>query len=158
MRAYDNKDYRYKTSDADSETALSYIKQILGFQPDVNTLEYDLNFFAGGIGVFDRLAFSCGIQRQQWPELIKKLDLVKPSDALGILDWREEFLWLVKTEEATAPIDAFSAQFINSEKRDFQALCISNGQIFFRMHSDVNSWTAVWEQNGTINYLSFDQG
>ncbi|XLZ72034.1 hypothetical protein ABT364_08745 [Massilia sp. SR12] len=158
MRAYDNKDYRYKTSEGESEAALRFVKQVLGFHPDVSTLEYDLNFFAGGIGVYDRVAFSCGIQSQQWPDLVKKLNLVTPSDALGFSDWREEFLWLVNSEEPTTSIDVYSADFINSKKRDFQALCISSGQIFFSKDSDVNSWTAVWENDGTINYLGFEQG
>jgi hypothetical protein len=58
MREYDNVDYSYKSLEKTSEQAISFISGVLGFKPDPSMLECDLNFFSGGIGMDDKLAFS----------------------------------------------------------------------------------------------------
>jgi hypothetical protein len=55
---YDNKEYRCRHSDADRREGLAKVAELLGLAgvSDQGGLFYDLSFYSGGIGVFDRLA------------------------------------------------------------------------------------------------------
>ena len=158
MRKYDNVDHRFRSSDAKSEKAVETISGILGFLPDTNTLEYDLNFFSGGIGVDDRLAFSCTVAPDTLEVAVTKLRLVSPEEALSDPGWAEDFAWLVKRQGDATSIRLFSADFINSRRRPFQSQCNENLAIFFARGSDVNTWPAVWISENKLNYLYADQG
>ena len=145
MRRYDNVDYRFRSSDAKSEKAVETISGILGFLPDTNLLEYDLRFFSGGIGVDDRLAFSCAVAPDTLEVAVTKLRLVSPEEAL-------------KHQGAATSIRLASADFINSKRMPFQSQCNESLAIFFARGSDVNTWTAVWISDNKLNYLYADQG
>jgi hypothetical protein len=156
MREYDNVDYRYKSSDGASERAVAFVSEILGFRPDPAKLEYDLNFFSGGIGVDDKLAFSCTIDPQQLPTIIDKLELVPPLEAAGNKDWGEDFSWLLEAEPDSS-IETCALEFINGHKKAFQSPP-AEGFLFFARESNLNTWTAVWQSDGKFNYLYSDQG
>jgi len=158
MRKYDNVDYRFRSSDAKSEKAVEIISGILGFLPDTDTLEYDLNFFSGGIGVDDRLAFSCAVAPDTLEVAVTHLRLAPPKEALSDPAWAEDFLWLVKHQGDAPSIQLSSATFINSKRRPFQSQCNESSAIFFARQSDVNTWTAVWVSEKKLNYLYADQG
>jgi hypothetical protein len=157
MREYDNIEYRYKTGDANCERALKFASSTLGFAPDTARLKFDLSFFSGGIGVLDKLAFSCFVGPEQWEPLIGRLNLVAPHAAMNDAGWREDFAWLVKHTESGS-VEESCCAFINAEKKGFQGTCTPGDGIFFFKGSDVNSWTAVWGSGGEVNYLYFDQG
>jgi len=158
MRKYDNVDYRFRSSDAKSEKAVETISGILGFLPDTNMLEYDLNFFSGGIGVDDRLAFSCAVAPDTLEVAVRNLRLVSPEEALSDPVWAEDFIWLVKHQGDATSIRLSSANFINSKRRPFQSQCNESLAMFFAQQSDVNTWTAVWVSENKLNYLYADQG
>jgi hypothetical protein len=159
MRKYDNVDYRFRSSDAKSEEAVEAISDILGFLPDTNLLEYDLRFFSGGIGVDDRLAFSCAVTPDMLGAAVTNLRLVSPEEALSYPGWAEDFIWLVKHQGGDATSIRFSsADFINSKRRPFQSQCNESLAIFFARGSDVNTWTAVWISDNKLNCLYVDQG
>ena len=158
MRRYDNVDYRFRSSDAKTEKAVETISGILGFLPDTNLLEYDLRFFSGGIGVDDRLAFSCAVAPDTLEVAVTKLRLVSPEEALIYPGWAEDFIWLVKHQGAATSIRLASADFINSKRMPFQSQCNESLAIFFARGSDVNTWTAVWISDNKLNYLYADQG
>ncbi len=158
MREYDNVDYRYNSSNGESEKAIKIVSGILGFSPDTSSLEYDLGFFSGGIGVDDNLAFSCSMSREKIENVVKKLSLVSPVDALKDQAWNEDFTWLVKHEENASSIRLSSANFINKMRKPFQNPCAEEHAVFFAQESNVNTWTAVWITEGKLNYLYSDQG
>jgi hypothetical protein len=57
MRDYDGVAHRYKSEDQSSEVAIRVLTGILGFSPHNTTLKYELDLYAGGIGIDDKLAF-----------------------------------------------------------------------------------------------------
>jgi hypothetical protein len=158
MREYDNVDYRYKRSDKTSEEALAFISGVLGFRPDPKTLEYDLNFFSGGIGVDDKLAFSCPIEPGDLETFRAKMELVAPLDAIRDASWVDDFAWLLKSDGSGSSIVASASAFINENKKEFQSPCTADSVILFARDSDVNTWTAVWQSSAKLNYLYSDQG
>lgn len=156
MRPYDGIDYRYTNSDADKESAIGIIQNILGFVPETDGLDYSLNFFSGGIGVDDRLAIRCKFCPSDWPLVVGKLNLKHPSEALANPDWGEDFAWLVSNGEALS--DADFCSFVNANKREFQDSLPLENTPFFTDESNVNTWCVVWIVENRLNYLSFDQG
>lgn len=158
MRPYDGIDYRYNHNDADHEEAVQIISDLIGFQPVPDDLFYSLRFYAGGIGVDDRLAIRCRVDEANWPVVARKLCLSPPADVAQDLEWGEHFRWLLGAEENHNSLDTYCHQFINSNKLNFQDCADEGCQIFFANESNVNFWCVVWRANGRMNYLSFDQG
>lgn len=158
MREYDGVDYRYKSGDQLSHEAMKFLSGLLGFPPDTNALEYELNLFAGGIGVDDRLAFCCEMSENQIESAAEKLRLISPMAALNDPDWGEDFAWLIDDEGDGSSVVDLSIKFINKNKKPFQKSCSEDCRVLFGQESNVNTWTAVWISEGIFNYLSFDQG
>jgi len=158
MRSYDGIDYNYRHNDAKQEESIRIIVDLIGFQPVPDGLFYSLNFYAGGVGVDDRLAVQCRIDDANWPAVARKLRLRHPVDVAHDPAWGEDFRWLLGAEENYDSIDEYCRQFINSNKLDFQDGADEKWEVFFANESDVNSWCVVWQANGRMNYLSFDQG
>ena len=158
MREYDGVEVRYRRPDADLDKSLQVVENLLGFAPDPQQLDFDLSFWAGGAGVLDKLAISCNVSPEQWQTLKQKLDLYSPEEMVARDDCREDFIWLVADDGECSDILATSAQFINDNKAAFQETCLESHAIYFSYMSDVNGWTAVWEQGGRINYAYFCQG
>jgi hypothetical protein len=158
MREYDNIDYRYKSLDRESQTALRFLATFLGFQPDTSTLEYDLNFFCGGVGVDDKLAFRCSLSRDETAAAVRRLRLILPEEALSDSAYGEDFAWLVKHDDGPSLVRKSSSRFINKNRKPFQNRCSEEVEMFFARESDVNAWTAVWISDGKFNCLYADQG
>jgi hypothetical protein len=158
MREYDNVDYRYTSSDRDNQNALTFLSGFLGFRPDTKSLEFDLNFFSGGIGVDDKLAFSCSVSQEEMAVTVRKLQLISPEEALSDPACGEEFAWLVKHEGGAILVRKSSSRFINDNRKPFQSLCTEEIDILFASESDVNAWTAVWIWDGRLNCLYANQG
>lgn len=158
MRAYDGIDYHYKHNDAKQEESIQIIANLIGFEPVPDKLLYSLNFYAGGTGVDDRAAVQCRIDEASWPVVAQKLRLRHYVDAAQDQAWGEDFRWLIGAEDIHDSVDEYCYQFINSRKLYFQDRADEKWEIFFADESDVNSWCVVWQANGRLNYLSFDQG
>jgi hypothetical protein len=158
MHPYDGIDYRYTSSDADKEKAISVIQNILGFAPETNGLDYSLNFYSGGIGVDDRLAIRCKFTSSDWPLIINKLNLKQLSEVLANPDWGEDFAWLVSGNESPSDIGADCCNFISTNKKMFQDSVTLENTFLFTDESNVNTWCVVWVVEDNLNYLSFDQG
>lgn len=158
MRSYDGVDYRYASDGADKEKAASIIGNILGFRPDLDGLEYNLNFYSGGTGIDDRLAIRCSFQESDWPIVAQQLRLKSLREVADDPDLEEAVRWLVSSEEVGDPLEDCCHRFINTSKRDFQDVVDDRWEVFFENESDVNSWCVVWRARGQLNYLSFDQG
>ena len=158
IHPYDGIDYRYSSSDANKEKAILIIKNILGFAPETNELDYSLNFYSGGIGVDDRLAIRCRFIPSNWPLVISKLNLKRPSEALSNPDWGKDFAWLVSDDETPSNVEEDCCNFVNTQKKVFQDTASSKDTLLFTDESNVNSWCVVWVVDDNLNYLSFDQG
>lgn len=158
MREYDGVDYRYKSGDQQSDEAMKFLSSLLGFPPDTTVLEYELNLFAGGIGVDDRLAFCCAMSEKQIASAVEKLHLIAPMEAMIDPEWGEDFAWLIDDEGEASSVVDLSIRFINKNKKPFQKSCSEDCRIWFGRESNVNTWSAVWISEGIFNYLSFDQG
>ena len=158
MLPYDGIDYQYKHTDAKQEESIQIIMNLIGFAPVPDELFYSLNFYAGGTGVDDRLAVRCRIDKENWPIVVRKLRLRHAFESMQDTEWGEELLWLLGADGNHHSVEAYCHQFINSKKADFQDRADEKWEIFFAYESDVNSWCVVWQANGRLNYLSFDQG
>lgn len=158
MHPYDGVDHRYNSSDADREKATRIIKNVLGFNPEPNGLDYSLNFYSGGIGVDDRLAIRCKFTPSDWSLVIGKLNLKPPKEVLSNPEWGEDFAWLVSDDETPSDINGDSCNFVNAKKKAFQDTISLEHTLLFTDESNVNTWCVVWVVNGNLNYLSFDQG
>ncbi|WP_188704655.1 hypothetical protein [Silvimonas iriomotensis] len=158
MHPYDGIDHRYTSSDADKNKVVRIIQNILGFAPQINGLDYSLNFYSGGIGVDDRLAIRCNLTPSDWPRVIAKLNLKPPSEALANPDWGDDFAWLVSNCEAPSDVSADCCKFVNANKKVFQDSVSLENSPLFTDESNVNSWCVVWVVGSYLNYLSFDQG
>lgn len=158
IHPYDGIDHRHASSDADQDKAIRIIKNVLGFAPQANGLDYSLNFYSGGIGVDDRLAIRCKIDPSDWPLVIGKLNLKSPSETLSNAGWGEDFAWLVSNKEIPDDVNKDCCDFINTKKMAFQDNVALEHTFLFTDESNVNSWCVVWAVDDNINYLSFDQG
>lgn len=158
MRLYDGVEHRYSSDDMRPENAIGEISNLLGYRPSPEELAYSLSFYAGRIGVDDRLAVRCRYEESFWPDVVQHLRLIAldqaESDELSF----EGLRWLFELEDAPAPLGLHALQFINSHKHTFQDTATDTTQVFFTRESDVNSWCVVWRSERSLNYLSFDQG
>lgn len=158
MREYDGIDYRYKTGEKQSADALKIIAGVLGFEPEKSGLEYDMNLYAGGTGVDDRLAFRTTLTDIKIDTAVKNLGLITPKEAISDPAWGEDFAWLLGDESAASRVQDLSIRFINQNRKPFQSECSEGCRVLFAVESNVNTWAAAWISNDVFNYLSFDQG
>ncbi|MCI0917472.1 hypothetical protein JNA64_09880 [Pseudomonas stutzeri] len=132
MRSYDGVNYQYISDDAEKEKAIGIIANLIGFRPKTDRLAYSLSFYAGGIGVDDRLAVSCLLDNSNWPAMVQRLRLKSVSEISDNPIWEEEFRWLVGAEETEGSLEEHSCRFINTEKHDFQYTADQQCEIFFQ--------------------------
>lgn len=158
MREYDGIERRYRKSDLDLEKNLNIVQNLLGFRPSVDRLDFDLSFYSGGIGIYDKLAISCDASSDQMRLVRDKLRLYSPNEAIAMKEWEEDFIWLVTGEESCVNILSGSAGFINQEKAEFQDICLPEHTMLFSCESNVNDWTAIWGSGTRLNYAYFNQG
>lgn len=158
MRKYDGKEHCYKDVDEDREKSLNIISNLIGFKPILKGLKYNLNFYAGGIGVLDKLGLTCLVSHEQWTYVKSKNKLFTPKEASEHEFWGEDFLWLIDNEENESGIINNSINFINSNKLKFQEKPNNYFFIYFVEWSDVNDWTVFWGKDSTLNYLYYSQG
>ncbi|WP_156938954.1 hypothetical protein [Deefgea rivuli] len=158
MNPYDGIDYRYTSSDTDKGKATRLIQNILGFAPEINGLDYSLNFYSGGSGVDDRVAIRCNVTPSDWSLVIAKLNLKPPSEVLQSPDWGEDLAELVSNCAAPSDISADCCNFVNANKKVFQDTVSFDNALCFSVESNVNTWCVVWVVGEHLNYLSFDQG
>jgi hypothetical protein len=158
MREYDGIEKRYRKSDFDLEKNLNIIEKLLGFRPTVEQLDFDLSFYSGGIGIYDKLAISCTASLVQKKQNKEKLNLFSPESAITMREWVEDFVWLVESDDTYSDILVGSAKFINENKSDFQDVCLPSDEMFFSYESNVNDWAVVWGNISRFNYAYLNQG
>jgi hypothetical protein len=156
-REYDGVDYGYSHLDRERAKAIQIITRLFGFTPALDCLRYQLNLFAGGIGVHDRIAIKAHLSQHQWQTLKAHLHLRTPEQALADEAWKEDLQWLVCADELVADIRAQAREFIEQQRNALQDSA-REANIYFACDSNINSWCVVWKNGNWVNYLGFDQG
>ena len=149
LHPYDGVERRFRHTDADPTAGRVAAARVLRL-PGLPAGEvcYDLSFYSGGDGVYDRLAVTLPADPALWSRVAGALDGRTPEDeATANADWPGALAWLVAgvdlgDGDAEVPIRPAAVEFINAERRDWQAACAASDRILFGHLSDVNSWTA----------------
>ncbi len=158
MRNYDGKEYRYKSSDLLKKKGYIVLSDHLGFKPNKSGLDYDIKLYAGGTGVFDKLAASFKADEGIWNNLKERFELLNPIQAAESEFWSDDFNWLIDREtQAESPM-SLAIEFINTNKLPFQIASTIDSSIYFVVWSDVNDWTVFWGNKERANFLSLNQG
>jgi hypothetical protein len=159
---YDNTEYRYRHTDPDRGSGIARLAGLLGLPPafDGRGARYDLSFFSGGIGVFDRCAATLPADDALWKAVLAARPAKTPEDIAADPDpaCAEGFLLLVRREDSARDVRTAAVAFINAERRDFQTECRGSDTVLFLPESDANSWFALWGTDTEMNIRSFDQG
>lgn len=159
LHPYDGKERRYRHTDSDVAPGVRIVMGLLHLPapPSASGLMYDLSFYSGGIGVVDRLAITLPREDTSAP-ILARLPCKPPEEVASDPSCRDDFLWLIDDEEDPLPVRAAAARFINEHRREFQPECQVSSSMWFMTESGVNAWTALWETDGLLSYLSYDQG
>jgi len=160
LRPYDGVERRFKHSDVFGWRGRRIVATLLGLErpPRPKGLRYDLSFYSGGIGVYDRLAISLPADQSLWSTVLAALGGRTPEMLSADPEQREDFRWLIDYDADDMGIRCAAADFINAERVDFQPDCSMNEHLHFVAESDVNGWAALWGSDTMINYLGFRQG
>jgi hypothetical protein len=157
---YDNKEYRYRHSDADRRQGLAKVAELLGLADvsDQPGVLYDLSFYSGGIGVYDQLAVTLPVTAALWRLILDARPARPPEELEKDAACSGDFLWLVRGAETSLDARKAAMNFINAGKREFQIECRPADRILFSPDSTVNYWFALWGTDALLNCLAFDQG
>jgi hypothetical protein len=160
LRPYDNKEYRYRHSDADRRQGLAKVAEVLGLPdvPDERGVLYDLSFYSGGIGVYDQLAVTLPVTAAVWRAILDARPVRPPEEIEKDVVSGDDFLWLVRGADKSLDARTAAMNFINAGKRGFQIDCRQADRILFSPESNVNDWFALWGTDDLLNCLAFDQG
>lgn len=160
LHPYDGKERRFRHTDRDMAPGVRIVMDLLHLPapPSAPGLLYDLSFYSGGIGVMDRLAITLPREGPSAPVVLTRLPGKPPEEIASDPSCQNDFLWLINDEDDPLPVRAAAARFINENRQEFQPECQVSGAMWFEAESNVNSWTALWETDGVLSYLSYDQG
>ncbi len=158
MRNYDGKEYRYKSSDFFKRKGIAVLASHLKFNPPSKDLVYDMSLYAGGIGVYDKLAARFSGNSDTWNIIKEKHHVLSPTESSKHETWSDDFNWLIERENSNESVVNCSRTFIENKMFPFQQKPSEDSLIYFVEWSDVNDWALFWGADGQVNYLSFSQG
>jgi len=160
LHPYDGKEHRYRHTDSDLAPGVRIVMDLLHLPapPSASGLMYDLSFYSGGIGVMDRLAITLPRESSNVPVILARLSCKPPEEIASDPSCQDDFLWLIDNEDDPLPVRAAATRFINENRQEFQPECQVSSAMWFVAESNVNAWTALWETDGVLSYLAYDQG
>jgi hypothetical protein len=160
LHPYDGRERDFRHTDVDRAAGLHIVAKVLALPqaPEVDGVKYELSFYSGGIGILDKLAITLPAGVASAEAVVARLGLVTPDAAAADEAWGSDFLWLVDDEEEPLPLRQAAIRFINEERRSFQPECLGTDSFWFANDCSVNAWTALWEHEGALSFLGFDQG
>ncbi|MGZ3455132.1 MAG: hypothetical protein ACXVEF_36345 [Polyangiales bacterium] len=144
LHPYDGQERRFRHDDeSDKEVAIAVVERVLRLQlpRPVPSLQYDLSFFSGGIGIIDHLAISL------------RADAAAVARALGF-----EAAASASSDDIEWLADGDMLAFIAEHKAPFQPSPASLDGAFVDPESGPNSWQLLYARDGLLHYLAFDQG
>jgi hypothetical protein len=129
---YDDEDYRYHHTDAEPYRGRQVVANVLRIpQLPVGPVLYDLWLYSGGIGVLNRLAITLPADPALWSHVVDSHQGRSPEEAMLDQSWADSLIWLLTEEEERVPIRPAAVQFINENRRKFQAECFFTSRILF---------------------------
>jgi hypothetical protein len=154
LHPYDGGTRCFLDSDPDPGDGLRIVARLLALAapPPADGLRYDLSFYSGGMGIIDHVAIAIPIANVDVFALVRAAHAETLEASAADPRDGEYFLALNEDEDHAA------ARFINEHRASFQPVCRATSPIWFEASSGVNHWTALWESDGQLNYLAFDQG
>jgi hypothetical protein len=162
MRPYDGRTLEFRHTDVDQVEGLLRVAACLALShmPKSAGLRYEISLYSGGMGILDLAAITLAPGIAAAHEVAVRLRLVTAEAAAEDHAWGEYFRWLLIGDDDENPfsIRDASARFLDRERRPFQPACRLSDPQWFAADSGVNSWSAVWEHDGAVSFLAFDQG
>lgn len=162
LHPYDDVERRFRDDDDDPSRRArgrDLVARLLGGTAvPAAGLRYDFSFYSGGIGVIDRLyvALPCGAAEVD--AIVARLGWLTPEASVADASWREHFLWLLGVEDEERPLRALVGEFIAEQRTDFQPVPDEQARVWFESYSGVNSWALLYEQDGRLCLIGYDQG
>ena len=155
---YDNKEYRFRDSSA--QAGRVRVASLLGLPnvPNCEGMQFDLSFFSGGIGIYDKHAIAMNADADLWSSVKNHLSTKTPTESASDDAWSEEFNWLIYGNDEFHSLADAVVSFINKERKEFQDVCTPGMTVLFQACSNVNDWAALWGTQDRLNYLAFSQG
>jgi len=159
LHPYDGQTRRFRDGDGEGLGRI-LVERLLRIPASsaIEGLRYDLSFYSGGLGILDHLAITVPIAHVELPAVLARARAETPERIVADASWCEYFLWLIDDEEQPSPLRDAAARFVNEHRADFQRECRADSAIWFESQSGVNSWVALWDSDGQLGYLAFDQG
>jgi hypothetical protein len=160
LHPYDGLERHFRHTDAEQRDGLAAVAHLLHLaeSPNPTGLLYDLSFYSGGIGVLDHLAIALPANPMMWANVITELNAATPEEATADDAWVEDLMWLLTSGNGSDLPRIAAVQFINGNRRAFQAPCDLTSRIVFECGSNVNDWSALWGDDFLLNYLGYSQG
>lgn len=158
LHPYDGKERVFTHRDSDTNQGIDIISKMLGISPPIEGLTYSLSFYSGGVGIIDDVAVSMKVNNRVLREIKDELKQSTPLEATQDEEWAEDFVWLVTDEDVDLSIEDHVVNFLNENRKEFQAPCTKECEIYFLRMSDVNSWSAIYVDNEQLHYLAYMQG
>lgn len=160
LHPYDGKERCFRHDvPHDPAVVRGVLARFLGVAPPVDLagVRFDLSFYSGGIGVFDRLFVSIPVDTEARAKILAHLRLVPCEEGLA----HEDVRWLLgvdNDEGVTLAADAACAAFIQNEKRPFQPAIASASALWVDPESSVNGWTVATHVDDALHVIAFEQG
>src|SRR5437868_6471666 len=138
LHPYDGIERRFRHTDINPKDGLAVIARILKLEkpPAADGLLYDLSFYSGGSGIFDKLAISLSADAHTWSRLIAGLGTATPEALCEDPEWRETFGWFLDHEAGPEDPRVAAARFVNENRATFQPECLVDGRLLFAPQSD----------------------
>ncbi len=161
LHPYDGVERRFSHCDENALQGREVVAQVLGLPTavELDGIRYDLSFYSGGTGVFDRLAIAMPVRSGLLDLVLKSLNAADIETVAREAWVREELLWLLTREEdPTQSVPQAAIKFINDQRRAFQQSCDESSAVYSTQSSNVNYWTILWASEGELNLIGCSQG
>lgn len=166
LHPYDGRERRFRHDDADAaqrERGRELVGRLLELPepPREAGLRYDLSFYSGGIGVLDRLCVVMPCTPTEVDAIVAQLGMLDVEALLAHEDEdvREAFAWLVLDDEhPDRSHRAAVATFVEEHRAAFQPSPHQGMRAWSTSDSGVNAWSLVYEVEGELAFIGYDQG
>lgn len=163
LHPYDGQERTFHHHDEDPSRrarGLAVVTTVLGLPepPSLSGLRYDLSFCSGGMGVFDWLRIAFPRTSAEVHVIVARLGLMAPESAVADEASREQFEWLVLDDDEPRPLHVAVAAFLDEHRAELLPRPDERARVWFSPDSGVNSWSVVYEHDGELCFISFDQG
>jgi hypothetical protein len=163
LHLYDGRTRRFRHDDADPaqlERGRGIVARLLRrtTPPPLAGLRYDLAFYSGGDGVFDRLYVALPCTEAEAEAIVAAAGFRLP-DGPWPADEREDLEWMIGDEEQPERTIVASAVAHVAERRAaWQPAPDAATRVWFMPDSNVNTSAMLYTAAGELAYIGEDQG